>query len=216
MDLRRNVVVVCLVVLAAALFFVLFGERKEEPLRVVEPGQPLPMDETVRLRFHDGETGAEETWTVRKQQVSPEERSGRPLPDPDPRALSHVPDESTRTLEGIALESWKRGEIAEAMEVLERAIENDPDAAGPRTHYGRLKMLAMAYGDALPHLERAAELRPDDPQVWLDLATYYERKLIFEQSWEARRRAESLAAGRSISQDERSGFWVVEGESIYP
>jgi Flp pilus assembly protein TadD len=74
----------------------------------------------------------------------------------------------------------------------------------------------MAYGDALPHLERAAELRPDDPQVWLDLATYYERKLIFEQSWEARRRAESLAAGRSISQDERSGFWVVEGESIYP
>ena len=33
---------------------------------------------------------------------------------------------------------------------------------------------------------------------------------------EALRRAEELAGGRVFSRDERSGFWVIEGESIYP
>jgi hypothetical protein len=34
--------------------------------------------------------------------------------------------------------------------------------------------------------------------------------------WEARRRAEALADGKTISQDPVSGFFVIEGVSIYP
>ena len=44
------------------------------------------------------------------------------------------------------------------MEQLREAIELDPDDPLPRTQYGRLKVLATEYNEALPHLERAAAL----------------------------------------------------------
>jgi predicted Zn-dependent protease len=116
----------------------------------------------------------------------------------------------------MGLESWKRGEIPEAMEQLREAIELDPDDPLPRTQYGRMKVLATEYNEALPHLERAAALQPTDPQVWLDLATLYEKALVLDRSWEARQRAEELVGDAAIVQDETSGFWVVEGTSIYP
>jgi Flp pilus assembly protein TadD len=101
------------------------------------------------------------------------------------------------------------------MDHLAAAIESDPSDPLPRTHYGRLLALSMEYRDALPHLERAAALRPDDPQVWLDLATVYQKMLVLDLSWEARRRADTLAEGREIRQGEM-GFWVVDGNSIFP
>jgi len=190
-------------------------EQPTEP-RVVEPGQPLPMDETVKLRFVDEETGEDDVWTVTKRETSPEENLPRPLPEPDASPEPHQPVESARALQAMGLEAWKRGEIVEAKSLLEQSIEADPDDPLPRTQYGRLMLLAMDYHTALPNLERAAELRPNDPQVWLDLASYYEKKLIHERSWEALRRAKELADGRAISRDERSGFYVLDGESIYP
>jgi tetratricopeptide (TPR) repeat protein len=197
-----------------AVFLLAPGEPKEP--RVVVPGQPLPMDETVQMHFIDDETGEDEMWTVSKRETSPEDRQPRPLPEPDPEAGEREPVESARVLQGLGLEAWKRGEIPEAMSLLQQAIEADPDDPHSRTQYGRLTLLAMAYSESLPHLERAAELTPDDPQVWLDLATYYEKKLIHERSWQALRRAEELAGGRSFSREERSGFWLIEGESIFP
>jgi len=195
-------------------FWLLRSESKREP-RIVELGEPLPLDETVRLRWVEGEANEEEVWTVTKRETSPEEHSVRPLPTPDPDAASHQPDESARALHGMALESWRSGQIPQAMEQFEQAIELDPDDPLPRTHYGRLLVLAMSYRDALPHLERAAELTPGDPQVWLDLATLHEKSLVLDRSWAARRRAEELADGREIRRQEM-GFWVVDGTSIYP
>ncbi len=185
--------------------------------RVVGLEQPLPSDATVELRWTDEETGEEDVWKVTKRETSPEDWPTRPaLPEPDPNAGNHEPDESSRTLYAMGLESWKRGEIREAMSQLRDAIDADPDDPLARTQYGRLQVLAMEYSEALPHLERAASLRPDDPQVWLDLATLYEKALILDRSWEAHRRAEELVGDGPIYQDELSGFWLVEGTSIHP
>ncbi len=191
------------------------GLEKSPP--AVGLDEPLPMDETVELRWVDEETGAEDVWKVTKRETSPEDRATGPsLPEPDPDAGNHEPDESARTLYAMGLESWKRGEIRDAMSQLRDAIEVDPDDPLPRTQYGRLQVLAMEYNEALPHLERAAALRPDDPQVWLDLTTLYEKALILDRSWEARRRAEELVGDRPIYQDELSGFYMVEGTIIHP
>ena len=75
--------------------------------------------------------------------------------------------------------------------------------------------MMVSYELAHSHLERAAELRPDDPQVWLDLATLDGKSLQLDRSWAAQRRAKELAGGREIRRAEL-GFWVVDGESIYP
>ena len=211
---RIAIAVLAIAAVGLAIFLLVPGEP--EGPRVVNPGQPLPMDKTVQMRFVDEETGEDEIWTVTKRETSPEDRHARPLPEPDPEAAEPEPVESARVLHDMGLEAWTRGEVREAMSLLQQAIETDPDDPYSRTQYARLMLLAMSYSEALPHLERAAELNPYDPQVWLDLATYYEKKLIYERSWEALRRAEELAGGLGFTRDERSGFWVIEGESIYP
>jgi tetratricopeptide (TPR) repeat protein len=184
---------------------------------VVGLEKPLPMNESVELRWVDEETGEEDVWKVTKRETSPEDRAAAPaLPEPDPNAGNHVPDESARALHAMGLESWKRGEIREAMDQLAEAIEADPDDPLPRTQYGRLQLLAMEYSEARPHLERAAALNPDDPQVWLDLATLYEKGHVMDRAWAAHRRAEELVGDGEIYQEEASGFWVVEGTEIYP
>jgi tetratricopeptide (TPR) repeat protein len=184
---------------------------------VVGLEQPLPTNETVELRWADDETGEEDVWKVTKREGTPEDRgAAAALPDPDPDAGDHEPDESARALHAMGLESWKRGEIREAMGQLAEAVEVDPDDPLLRTQYGRLQLLAADHREAQQHLERAAELNPDDPQVWLDLATLYEKTQATKRAWAAHRRAEELVGDGSIYQDEASGFWVVEGTSIYP
>ena len=207
--------VIGIVMAGAGAWWLLRGEPSPLPVAGLE--KPLPMDETVELRWTDEETGEEDVWKVTKRATAPEDRASGPvLPEPDPNAGNHEPDESARTLLAMGLESWKRGEIRDAMAQLRDAIEVDPDDPLPRTQYGRLKVLVMDYREALPHLERAAALQPSDPQVWLDLATLYEKALVLDRSWEAHRRAEELVGDAAIVQDEISGFWLIEGTSVYP
>jgi tetratricopeptide (TPR) repeat protein len=116
-----------------------------------------------------------------------------------------VPDESARALDGAALEDWKHGNLTDALAGFDRAIAADPDDRVPRSHAGRLLSLMTDYAQALPHLERAAQLAPEDPQVWLDLASLYERSQRLDASFEARARAEALAgAGRSTATSRAS------------
>jgi tetratricopeptide (TPR) repeat protein len=183
---------------------------------VVEPGTALPMDQPVEMRFHDEETGETETWKLEKKVTTREESLGKQaLPDPDPAAEDHQPSESARALDGLALEAWKQSDLAKALDLFEQAVAADPDDRVPRSHYGRLLMLAADYGAARPHLERAAALAPEDPQAWLDLQSLYERMQLLDLSWEARARAEALAGDRPITHDEL-GLYQVEGASWYP
>ena len=118
-------------------------------------------------------------------------------------------------MEAQALESWKHGDIVAALEKFEAALEVDPDDAEVRTQYGRLLTLMTDYERATPQLERAAQLKPEDPQVWLDLQTLYEKSILLERAGYAREKAESLARGVPITPDE-NGFYFLEGESLFP
>ncbi len=182
--------------------------------RVLEPGTPLPFDQPVEMHFRDGEKT--QVWKLEKKVTTREESLGKvPLPEPDPDGAGHQPDESARALDGLALEAWKQGDLQQALGLFEKAVAADPDDRVPRSHYGRLLLLATDYEAARTHLERAAELAPEDPQVWLDLQSLYERTQRLDQSWQARARAEELADGRPIGVDEL-GLYRVEGADWLP
>ncbi len=184
--------------------------------RVVEERGPLPFDEPIERRFHDERTGEVETWKLEKKATTREESLGKQqLPEPDPAGKDHTRNESARALDGLALEAWKQSDVQKALGLLEQAVAADPDDRVPRSHLGRLLTLASDFGAARPHLERAAALAPEDPQVWLDLQSLYERSQLLDLSWEARARAEALAGGRAITQDEL-GLYQIEGSSWLP
>jgi predicted Zn-dependent protease len=198
--------------LAAGALLVALALFLREPAPVEGPVD-IPLGETVR-QVMPGPDGEPEVWTLSKREGSIEPPAV--LPAPEPRETP--PDDRTdsaRALDAQALEAWKHGDILSAIEYFEAAVEQDPDDWLPRADYGRLLVMMTNYAEAGPQLERAAELNPDDPRVWLDLHSYYERTLKLEQSLEARARAEELAAGRAIVQD-RSGLWRLEDDSIFP
>jgi tetratricopeptide (TPR) repeat protein len=181
-----------------------------------EQGEPLPYNTTVERKVIDEDTGEEKTWKLTKRYIPREELPDRVLPSPHPRETeANAETESARALDGMALESWKHGNIARAMELFEEAVKSDPDDARAHSDYGRLLTLMVAYDKAYPHLERAAELTPDDPTVWLDLQTLYERDSQFERAGHAGKRAQTLAGDREIVKDEQ-GFYRLEGHQAIP
>jgi predicted Zn-dependent protease len=200
--------------LAAAGLLVLQSRREPAPGPAAGPAAVTP-GQTSEQALPDGKGGVE-TWRFSRRELAREDLPALVLPQPSPRRAPPGPAaESARALAGQALEAWKQGEIPRALELFEAAVAADPEDAPPRSDYGRLLMLMADYEAALPQLERAAELRPEDPRVWVDLLTFYERNRLFERAGHARRRAEALAGGRRLVRDE-TGFWVLEGEKVFP
>lgn len=166
------------------------------------------------MHFRDGEET--QVWKLEKKTTTREESVGKvQLPEPDPAGADHQPNESARALDGLALQAWRQSDLQQALQLFEKAVAADPDDRVPRSHYGRLLLLATDYDAARVHLERAAELAPEDPQVWLDLQSLYERTRLLDQAWKARAKADELADGRPISQDEQ-GLYLVEGADWGP
>jgi predicted Zn-dependent protease len=190
--------------IAAIVFYWSRGEK-------LSP-EPVPLGKTVTQQL-PGSDGKPETWTLTKREVPREKLPDLVLPQPSPRQAP--PNESERGLEGQALESWKHGEIAVALEKFEAAVEADPEDPEVRTQYGRLLTLMTDYDKATPQLERAAQLKPEDPQVWLDLLTLYQKNVLLERAGYAREKAEALARGARIIQDE-NGFYFLEGGTLFP
>ncbi len=112
-----------------------------------------------------------------------------------------------------AMNAWHIGEIREAMSLFEQAIDAAPNNPAPHSNYGRLLTLMTSYQRALPLLERARDLTPDDAQAWLDLATLYERAQVLEKSWEARAEAAKLVGADAITRDEQGRF-IVQGGAL--
>lgn len=113
-----------------------------------------------------------------------------------------------------AINAWYAGQIQDAMTLFEQAIEQQPDDPRPYSSYGRLLTLMVSYDKALPLLERARDLAPDDAQTWLDLATLYERVQLLDRSWEAQAEAANLVGAQAITRDEQGRF-VVEGDTLW-
>lgn len=174
--------------------------------------EPVPLGKTVTQQL-PGPDGKPETWTITKQEVPREKLPEMVLPQPSPRKAP--PNDSARALLGQALESWKHGDVADALAEFEAALAVDPDDPEVLKRYGRLLTLMTDYEKATPRLERAAQLKPEDPQVWLDLQTLYEKSILLERAGYAREKAEALARGASITQDE-NGFYFLEGEALFP
>ncbi len=176
---------------------------------------PVPAGETVE-RTLPGVEGKPEVWTISRREVAREDLPDEVLPRPAPRDTDPgARTDSARALNARALESWKRGDVRGAVELFEAAVAADPDDWVPRSEYGRLLLLMTDYEQAWPQLERASELEPDSPRVWVDLLNFYERSLLFERAGYARERAEQLAGGRAIVRDE-TGLWRLEDDSIFP
>jgi tetratricopeptide (TPR) repeat protein len=176
---------------------------------------PVPMGETVERVLTDTE-GNPEVWEISRREIALEDLPDQVLPRRAPRDSAPGPHtDSARALNARALESWKRGDVRGAIDLFEAAIAADPDDWVPRSDYGRLLLLMADYEPAWVQLERASELEPDSPRVWIDLISFYERNMLFERAGYARRRAEELAGGQAIVQDE-TGLWRLEDDSIFP
>jgi tetratricopeptide (TPR) repeat protein len=186
--------------------------REEPP---AEGPTVVPMGETVS-QVLPGPDGQPEVWTLQKRKGTAESAAAAELPTPAPRTSPADTDtDSARAYNARALEAWKHGDIKAALGYFDAAVAQDPDDWVPHSDYGRLLVMMTSYAEAGPHLERAAELNPDDPRVWLDLLSYYERTLQLERALDSRQRATELAPGRTIEQD-RSGLWRLDGESVFP
>ena len=209
--MRRRVLTLAplLLIVGAVLFW-----RMRDPA-IPTSEVPVPIGETVERVLPDTK-GKPQVWTISKRELAIEDLPDRVLPQPAPRNTAPGPHtDSARALDARALEAWKHGELEEALTLFAAAVEADPDDAIPRSNYGRLLLLMTANEQSFAQLERAAELTPDDPRVWVDLLSYYERNILLERASYARQRARELASPRGLVRDE-TGLWRLEGESIFP
>ena len=79
--------------------------------------------------------------------------------------------------EGARLLAAKRP--GEAAEILSKAWELDPQNAAAAINLGGAYILQGKHERAIPALEAAAYLEPDNPMVWMNLAAAYLGKLPF-------------------------------------
>lgn len=201
--MRFFVLLISAVLVATAAIVVINRTTHEVP-------RPPAEGETVLQTIVDDE-GDVQTWEVTRREVPAGKRAERVLPlAAEPVEATEELNQAALLLNDRAMRAWETGDIPGALELFRAAVADKPGLAKPYTNYGRLLTQMVALQEALPLLERAAELAPDDPQVWLDLQTLYERAILLERAFYARKKAEELAPGWRIVRDER-GFWVLEG-----
>lgn len=174
--------------------------------RVTASFHSLPLEEAIakltdRYIYVQDEAGGPVTRIVLFREG---ETAGLPRSVPRARALNTK-----------ALSAWKHGDILAALDYFEAAVASDPEDWLPHADYGRLLVLMTNYDEAAPHLMRAAALDPENPRVWLDLYSYYQRTLDLELALEARKRAQELTGQDAIRQHP-SGLWTLEADSIFP
>ena len=73
---------------------------------------------------------------------------------------------STRGHYMLGLSAWKAGDRGRAERALSRAVELDNAHVKARTNLSRVLLEQGRAADALPHIERAAELAPASHEVW--------------------------------------------------
>jgi tetratricopeptide (TPR) repeat protein len=206
--MKRAIPILILLLLTALGLFLGLHRR----LAPVE-SEVVPIGKTV-TQVLPGPDGKSEVWRITKKEVPHEKLPDLVLPEPAPRGTPEDErTESARALDAQALEAWKHGDLQGALDKFEAAVKADPDDPEPHSDYGRLLTRMTDYAKAGPHLDRAAQLKPSDAQVWLDLANYYERSMLLERAMYAQERAEKLAGGVPIVRDE-NGLMALQGKTF--
>lgn len=83
-------------------------------------------------------------------------------------------------------------EFAEAQSALEKAIAERPNDATSQIALGQIYLQAGHLDDAIAHLERARQLKPDQPAVYANLAKAYQRRGNTQQAQAALATLEQL------------------------
>lgn len=189
-----------LIIVAVAAVYLLVERRP------FDKPQPVAMGETQVQTIRD-EDGNIERWTYAKSEMSR-------TPQLEVVAVAAAPPTGAADLfNEQALNAWNRGDIRAALSLFEDAIAADPNDPTPHSNYGRRLTVMVAYDEALPLLSRATELSPDDPQVWLDMLTLYDKTLQFQQANLVRQRARALAGGREFVRNDQ-GAWLLDGTRL--
>jgi Flp pilus assembly protein TadD len=89
----------------------------------------------------------------------------------------------------LGLSAWKTGDRGRAEESLVRAIELDSTSVKARTNLGRVLLEQGRPADALPHVQKATELKPESYEVWRVLGTVHGQLGQNEEALEAYRQA---------------------------
>lgn len=181
--------------------------------RVVEVPNTVP---TVLPTLSD-QTEAPSPWRPDEQQPRTEmlrDRVSFPLySSSDSGATTSSAAVAANSFNERAVGAVGVGAIVDALKLFELALATDPEHAEAHSHYGRLLTRMAAYKAALPHLERAAALQPENPQVWLDLHTLYEKTTDLARAYSARKQVRELTGGWPVIKDD-NGFWVLAGTSL--
>lgn len=129
-------------------------------------------------------------------------RSGDSLP----RRATAPPIDATELADALLAQGHTAladGDMEAGLQAFRRAVEFDPSAS---THaaLGRLYLRAAATNDAVFHLRRSAELDPQNPDRWIDLANAYFLKQELGEGWRAVDTAKAVEPGIEIERDENN------------
>jgi Flp pilus assembly protein TadD len=91
----------------------------------------------------------------------------------------------------------QRAADAEVLDLLRRSVAMDPDLYESRYFLGHLAMVNGHASEALENLKRAADLQPNRPQVWEELALAYEANKDTDRAIDAATRAVRLSTGEA-------------------
>jgi tetratricopeptide (TPR) repeat protein len=101
--------------------------------------------------------------------------------------ITHPDNGSGHYLLGIS--AWKSGDHGRAEEALLRAVELDSTSVKARTNLARVLLEQGRPADALPHVQKAAELKPESHEVWRVLGNTQGQLGMNEEALESYRQA---------------------------
>lgn len=111
-------------------------------------------------------------------------------------SLCSQPAVSVDAYRGLGAVSWRCGQAASAVEYLRQAVTIDGTHAAALADLGLVLMMSGRLQEALPALERLAELRPDDADVWHNLGKLLGDLRVEARSRNAFERSLALKPGR--------------------
>lgn len=194
--MKRSAAILVLALSVAAGFFLL--RQGEEPTPA-ESGTS-----TVAAR-------PQPPVAVATPEPPPADRDRPVVQPPTPPPGEAVPSRSADELRDEAHRLLGEGNVAEGLEALKKAVEQDPSARN-QGELGDLFVRLTAIDTGIRYLKGAAQLEPGNADRWIALANAYYLKPNPGEAWEAERKAREVEPGLQLGRDDR-GLRIRRGDS---